>query len=306
MPRTYNELNELVRKEKKKNAEQGAKIEILENDVEYLEQSKVDVWTVDDIQNIDPDILNALHCGDVVRKATDNQRHSYVVSYKEDGVGICLTYADASIVETVSYDKSGDTWVYNSKDLTHLPTDYDQQQWSEKSNVEGNPTLAGTETRLDGIEIDGVKYSNPEPTPYSLPTASADNLGGVKVGNGLAINDGVLSATGTNHLYCHAIFLSLTLENNNFCNIRFLMYTPDLEVYNQATFRQKVKQYVSNDGMLPITCPTYEASGLSKDFLYDVQCEDNRYVVRYFKPDGTLTTTYVSSGNFQDKVKQIF
>ena len=31
---------------------------------------------------------------------------------------------------------------------------------------------------------------------YSLPTASANTLGGVKVGSGLAINDGVLSATG--------------------------------------------------------------------------------------------------------------
>ena len=31
---------------------------------------------------------------------------------------------------------------------------------------------------------------------YELPTASADTLGGVKVGAGLAINNGVLSATG--------------------------------------------------------------------------------------------------------------
>lgn len=31
---------------------------------------------------------------------------------------------------------------------------------------------------------------------YTLPTASADTLGGVKVGAGLAINQGVLSATG--------------------------------------------------------------------------------------------------------------
>lgn len=31
---------------------------------------------------------------------------------------------------------------------------------------------------------------------YSLPTASSDTLGGVKVGSGLAINNGVLSATG--------------------------------------------------------------------------------------------------------------
>ena len=31
---------------------------------------------------------------------------------------------------------------------------------------------------------------------YTLPTASANTLGGIKVGNGLSINDGVLSASG--------------------------------------------------------------------------------------------------------------
>lgn len=34
------------------------------------------------------------------------------------------------------------------------------------------------------------------PEPYVLPTASAENLGGVKVGDGLQISEGVLSATG--------------------------------------------------------------------------------------------------------------
>ena len=34
------------------------------------------------------------------------------------------------------------------------------------------------------------------PAPYSLPTASAEVLGGVKVGSGLTIEDGVLSASG--------------------------------------------------------------------------------------------------------------
>lgn len=43
-------------------------------------------------------------------------------------------------------------------------------------------------TKLDGIEAGATKYV--------LPTASADTLGGVKVGAGLAINEGVLSTTG--------------------------------------------------------------------------------------------------------------
>ena len=47
-----------------------------------------------------------------------------------------------------------------------------------------------------GLSMDGEVLNNSNPTPYSLPTASSETLGGVKVGNGLSIDDGVLSATG--------------------------------------------------------------------------------------------------------------
>jgi hypothetical protein len=46
-----------------------------------------------------------------------------------------------------------------------------------------------------GLSIaDGV-LKNSNPTAYSLPTASASVLGGVKVGTGLSISSGTLSAT---------------------------------------------------------------------------------------------------------------
>ena len=47
-----------------------------------------------------------------------------------------------------------------------------------------------------GLTMTGEVLSNNNPTPYSLPTASAETLGGVKVGSGLSIEDGVLSASG--------------------------------------------------------------------------------------------------------------
>ena len=72
------------------------------------------------IQAIPSAVLSALECGDVVCKLTGKQKHSYRVSYKEDGVGICLTYVDASLVETVSYDYTDGVWVYNSTDSTPL------------------------------------------------------------------------------------------------------------------------------------------------------------------------------------------
>lgn len=73
---------------------------------------------VKDITDIDGEILDGLHCGDKVIKVTGKQKHAYTVSYKGEGVGegICLTYADASGTETVSYDYTADGWVYNSTD----------------------------------------------------------------------------------------------------------------------------------------------------------------------------------------------
>lgn len=63
--------------------------------------------------------INKLKAGDIVLKKTGNQNHTYVVTYKEDKQGICLTYTDASVIETVSYDYNTTTkeWVYNSTDI---------------------------------------------------------------------------------------------------------------------------------------------------------------------------------------------
>ena len=80
------------------------------------------VFEVSNIQNISKDILNELKVGDVVQKITGNQKHAYMVSYKGSGAGegICLTYVAAGYMETVSYDRSGSNWVYNSTDVTEV------------------------------------------------------------------------------------------------------------------------------------------------------------------------------------------
>jgi len=65
------------------------------------------------------------------------------------------------------------------------------------TNITGN---AGTATKLqtsraiNGVLFDGTQdISLPEPAVYSLPTASASVLGGIKVGTGLSISNSVLS-----------------------------------------------------------------------------------------------------------------
>ena len=78
---------------------------------------------ITDMTKLTDDQCNALECGDIVLKKTGNQYHSYRVSYKEKNTGLCLTYVDASCVETISYDYTGGHWVYNSTDHTTLTPD---------------------------------------------------------------------------------------------------------------------------------------------------------------------------------------
>ena len=65
--------------------------------------------------------LDSLNVGDKVAKKTGTAEHLYTVTYKDaENGGICLTYMDASVVETVSYDHTESGWAYNSTDKTPL------------------------------------------------------------------------------------------------------------------------------------------------------------------------------------------
>lgn len=76
---------------------------------------------VADITALTDDQLDALNVGDKVAKKTGTAKHLYVVSYKDaENGGLCLTYTDASTVETVSYDHTESGWAYNSTDKTNI------------------------------------------------------------------------------------------------------------------------------------------------------------------------------------------
>lgn len=83
--------------------------------------SPVSPVEVTDITAVSGTVLDALNPGDVVIKKTGTAGHSYRVSYKDaENGGLCLTYVDASVVETVSYDHTESGWVYNSTDITPI------------------------------------------------------------------------------------------------------------------------------------------------------------------------------------------
>lgn len=76
---------------------------------------------VADITALTNDQLNVLNVGDKVAKKTGTAQHLYIVTYKDaENGGLCLTYADAANVETVSYDHTESGWAYNSTDKTHI------------------------------------------------------------------------------------------------------------------------------------------------------------------------------------------
>lgn len=82
----------------------------------------VKIDNVTSIAALTDEEINSLEAGDIVVKKTGNQKHTYIVTYKEDKQGICLTYVDATYIETVSYDYTAGHWVYNSKDSIELQT----------------------------------------------------------------------------------------------------------------------------------------------------------------------------------------
>lgn len=76
--------------------------------------------SVSNIETLTDAQLSELKVGDVVQKITGNQKHCYIVTYKEENHGICLSYFDAGYLETVSYDYTDGHWVFNSKDVCEV------------------------------------------------------------------------------------------------------------------------------------------------------------------------------------------
>ena len=79
------------------------------------------VVETNDVKALSNSQIDLLRCGDYLVKKDASGEHAYKVTYKKDGVGMCLSYHDASCVETVSYDYTNGNWVYNSTDKADLP-----------------------------------------------------------------------------------------------------------------------------------------------------------------------------------------
>lgn len=98
--------------------------------------------------------------------------------------------------------------------------------------VEGKGLSTNDYTAADKRKLDGLEN-------YTLPTATADTLGGIKVGSGLTIRNGVLSATGGG-----------TADSVDWSNVQ---NKPDLALKSDLTSIYRYKGSVQNYASLPTT-----------------------------------------------------
>lgn len=86
-----------------------------------LKQNTPTVIEVTDITALTGAQLDALRNGDMVVKITGTQKHTYIVTYKDETAGeLLLTYCDWQNVEGVYYEKQEGTWTYVQTDYTHI------------------------------------------------------------------------------------------------------------------------------------------------------------------------------------------
>lgn len=129
-------------------------------DIEALKSGKVNCYEATNLTALSKDFINNLKAGDVVLKKTGTSPnyyyHAYRVSFKKNNEGICLTYTDAGYMETVSYDKSGTNWVYNSTDVVNV------NRMEQIVDADGHNRFiegVGSPTTIAGVTYDYHRWS---------------------------------------------------------------------------------------------------------------------------------------------------
>ena len=115
-----------------------------------------------DVKALSNSQINQLRCGDYLVKKDASGEHAYKVTFKKEGVGMCLTYHDASVIETQSYDYVDGNWVYNSEDKTPILLD---------------DIVEGLEDK--DVEVKTIHQSQPN---YSLNFSFETGVSGVPTG----------------------------------------------------------------------------------------------------------------------------
>ena len=161
---------------------------------------------VENIEALTDEELENLKAGDIVLKLTDGMKHTYIVTYKEEGVGLCLSYFDYGYAETVSYDYDSDVeaWTLNDVERLNIKQELDNLKTNKQDKL----------TAGSGITID------PETNEIS--------------------SDGVTYTAGTNINIDSDNKISCTVDTSNF--VEKLVPTGTSDIYDQ--FRTKIEREI--------------------------------------------------------------
>lgn len=221
----------------------------------------------------------------------EEQEQEFVVV--EPDVKVVGGEVDHSKLENLDYEHAGHTGFASSSDIptklkdleddtTHrLVTDSEKTTWNGKSDFSGSyadlsnkPTIpANSDFTLNGLSEKSYNNLTDKPTipePYTLPTASDEVLGGVKVGDNLSIDEnGVLSASGggggdvpiyywnrTNNADSKAFLTTLVNKYRN--GEPFILFTKYLDTGNYMNVMNpciiSLAQNINGDGYIYEIC----------------------------------------------------
>ena len=123
--------------------------DIVKNLAERKELPLPNVYLVDNVKTLSNEDIAQLRAGDIVVKQDASGNHPYMVSFRGE-TGICLTYTDASCIETQSYDLVDEEWTYNSEDKTpnllEIPTKLEdiKDKDGNRRFIEGDISIKNT------------------------------------------------------------------------------------------------------------------------------------------------------------------
>ena len=100
--------------------------------------------------------------------------------------------ADISSLQSNKVDKETGKSLISDSEIARLATVSNYDDTAVKSDIAGIQSVIPAAASPDNQLADKAYVDN---SAYTLPTATADTLGGVKIGEGLSISDGVLSAS---------------------------------------------------------------------------------------------------------------
>ena len=118
-------------------------------------------------------------------------------------------------------------------------------------------TITGLSTVATSGDYNDLTNKPTIPSEYTLPTASATQLGGVKIGAGLSINDGVLSANGGG-----------TADSVDWSNVQ-----------NKPTIPSKVSQLTNDSGFI---------TSIPSEYITEIELEAKGYLTEHQNISGKV------------------